>query len=167
VATDASSRRRLNEVMRSLSRFSNNRRLDVLHAARSGIPLRLAAYGVLGQIVAKGPTGLSQLGTLTQLQPAALSRHVRELEGLGYIERSGDPKDGRVSVVRATSEGRFAHRRIRAANDELLSDQLLGWTSEELNHLSALMERLDADLRSAPSRSKLGPTPQLPGERAK
>jgi DNA-binding MarR family transcriptional regulator len=160
VATDASSRQRLNDVLRSLSRFSNNHRLDMLHAARSGIPLRLAAFGVLGHIVAEGPTGLSRLGKLTQLQPAALSRHIRELEALGYIERSGDPHDGRVSVVSATSRGRFAHRRIRAVNDELLSNQLRGWTSDELNHVAAWMERLDADLRSVQTPSSSEGAPQ-------
>jgi DNA-binding MarR family transcriptional regulator len=153
MSSDAASRRRVSNAVASLAQFANSRSLDRIHAARSGVPLSLASIAVLGRVVEGSPIGLAELREVSRLQPAALSRHVRLLEQGGYIERSGDPDDGRAAVARVTPRGRAAHRRFRAANDDLLATQLVGWTSDELNGLAATMERLDADLRSEHKRA--------------
>jgi DNA-binding MarR family transcriptional regulator len=154
VPTDEVSHRRLNAVLASLAQFANNRSLDLLHASRSGVPLSLATAAVLGRIVEQSPIGLAELRDSTRLQSAALSHHIRILTEGGYIERRGDPNDGRAALVRATAQGRSAYQRFRAVKEELLGAQLMEWTSEELNELSAKMERLDADLRSREKRPK-------------
>jgi DNA-binding MarR family transcriptional regulator len=154
MATDAASRRRVNTVLASLAQFANSRSLDLLHAARSGVPLSLAAIGVLGRIVRQSPIGLTELRAQTRLQAAALSRHIRILEEGGYIERWGDPNDGRAAVVQATKHGKTASRKWGIAADELLSAQLVDWTAEELDELCTMMERLDSDLRSMDKRSR-------------
>jgi DNA-binding MarR family transcriptional regulator len=153
VPTDAASRRRINEAIASLTRFANSRGIDRVHAARSGIPLSAPTIGVLGRIVERSPIGLGDLRILTKLQPTALSRHIRILEDGDYIERSENPLDGRASIVRATRRGKAAHQRFFAVNDELLSAQLVDWSSDELNHLASMMERLDEDLRSREKRA--------------
>jgi DNA-binding MarR family transcriptional regulator len=153
VPTDPASRRRVNDAIASLTRFANSRGLDRVHAARSGVPLTMAAIGVLGQIVERSPIGLGDLRALTRLQPAALSPHIRSLEEGGYIERSDNPIDGRAAIVQATPRGSDAHERFRAVNDELLSAQLVDWSPQELNELAAMMERLDGDLRSREKRA--------------
>jgi DNA-binding MarR family transcriptional regulator len=145
--SDAASRRRLNDAVIALHRFASSRKLDDVHASRSGVPLNLAAVGVLGRVVEHGPVALWALAGLSGMQPSALSRQVRLLEEAGHIERRPDPSDGRVSVVRATRRGRSAYQRVRRANDELLAAQLAGWTDAEVDHLAELMERLVTDLR--------------------
>jgi DNA-binding MarR family transcriptional regulator len=156
VLTDEASHHRLNAVPASLAQFANSRSLDLVHASRSGVPLSLATAAVLGRIVDASPIGLTELRARTRLQSPALSHHIRTLAERGYIERRGDPKDGRAAVVVETEEGRTACQRFRSANEELLSAQLIDWTTEELNTLSAMMERLDADLRSREKRSWAG-----------
>lgn len=143
----AATSRKLNDAISALSRFSQSRKLGPIHAAKSGVDLNLAAYGVLGQVIANGPVTLSELAHHTHMLPSALSRQVKLLEDGGHIDRSVDRDDGRVSVVRVTSKGRDAHRRIRKANEDLLARQLAGWTDQELDDLSDLMHRLVADLR--------------------
>jgi DNA-binding MarR family transcriptional regulator len=160
VPTDEASHQRLNAVLASLAQFANSRSLDLLHASRSGVPLSLATAAVLGRIVDESPIGLTELRVRTRLQSAALSHHIRTLAEMGYIERRGDPKDGRAAVVLETEEGRVACRRFRAVKEELIGAQLVDWSAEELNRLSALMERLDADLRSREKRS-VTPPPEL------
>jgi DNA-binding MarR family transcriptional regulator len=155
VPTDEASRQRLNAVLASLAQFVNNRSLDLVHASRSGVPLSLATAAVLGRIVDASPVGLTELRQQTRLQSAALSHHIRTLAEMGYIERRGDPKDGRAAVVVETDEGRAACARFRAVKEELLSAQLIDWSTEELNALSAKMERLDADLRSRDKRAPI------------
>jgi DNA-binding MarR family transcriptional regulator len=156
VPTDEASHQRLNAVLASLAQFASSRSLDLVHASRSGVPLSLATAAVLGRIVDASPIGLSELRRRSRLQSAALSHHIRTLAEMGYIERREDPKDGRAAVVVETDEGRAACQRFRAVKEELLRAQLIGWTSEELNTLSSMMERLDADLRSKEKRSLAG-----------
>jgi DNA-binding MarR family transcriptional regulator len=157
VSTDATSRRRVSKAVAALAQFANSRKLDLLHASRSGVPLSLSAIAVLGRIVEQSPIGLAELRTATRLQSAALSRHIHILEDGQYIERSGDPNDGRAALVRATEKGKADYRRVRLANDRLLRAQLVDWTSSELNQLARMMERLDADLRSVEKRAEPGP----------
>jgi DNA-binding MarR family transcriptional regulator len=145
--SSSASRRRLNEAITSLTRFGRSHKLAALHAERSGVPLNFAAYSVLGPVVAEGSIGMGELGRRTQMQPNALSRQVRVLTEAGCVERRADPADGRASVVVATEEGRAAHRRLRRANEAMLARQLEGWSDDELDALSAAMERLVADLR--------------------
>jgi DNA-binding MarR family transcriptional regulator len=138
--------RRLNDAIGGLRRFATSRKLDPLHAERAGVDLNLAAYGVLGRIVEHGPISLGELSKLSHMQPSALSRQVKLLDDGGHIERtSGD--DARIALVEATGRGREAHRKLRAANEALLSRQLVGWTEAELLDVAEKLERLVADLR--------------------
>ena len=140
--------RRLSDAMASLSRLSRSRRLDVLLAAKSGVPLRFGAFDVLTRIVDSGRIGLHELARRSGMQPAGLSRHLRSLEAAGCIERSNDPADGRASVVRATPKGRAAARRVRAALDDMMRAQLWDWDTDEVEHAAAVIERLERDLRT-------------------
>ena len=142
----AATRRRLNDSISALHRFAGSRKLDAMHAERAGVDLKLAAYGVLGKVVEHGPLSLGELAALAHMQPSALSRQVKLLEGGGHIVRtSGD--DARVAMVEATVTGRDAHRRLRDANEQLLARQLKGWTEAELLDVADKLERLVADLR--------------------
>jgi DNA-binding MarR family transcriptional regulator len=158
VPTDAASHQRLNAVLASLAQFANSRSLDLVHASRSGVPLSLATAAVLGRIVDSSPIGLTELRQRTRLQAAAMSHHIRTLTEMGYIERRSDPADGRATVVVETGEGLAACQRFRAVKEEILRAQLIDWTSEELNTLSAMMERLDADLRSREKQMSAAPS---------
>ena len=143
----AASRHRLNQAIAALHRFASSRKLDPLHADRSGVDLNLAAVGVLGRLADHEPVSLGELSRLTGMQPSALSRQVKLLEEAGHLDRRPDPDDGRVSLVRATSKGRAAYRRVMQANDQLLSAQLRDWSTTDLEHAADVIERLVADLR--------------------
>ena len=143
----AASRHRLNQAISALHRFASSRKLDPLHADRSGVDLNLAAVGVLGRVMEHGPVSLGELARLTGMQPSALSRQVKLLEAAGHLDRQPDPGDGRVAVVRATASGRAAYRKVMQANDQLLSAQLRDWSTADLDHAADVIERLVADLR--------------------
>jgi DNA-binding MarR family transcriptional regulator len=143
--------RRLRDDMGSLRRITGSQRLDRLIAVRSGVAIGVAAVAVLGKVIDDGPMRMSDLADAVRTHPAALTRQVQALEAEGYVERSADPTDGRASVVAVTSAGRLAHRRIEAANDELMAEQLDGWTVEELTSLVEQLDRLVTDLRAVPA----------------
>ncbi|MCD9623666.1 MarR family winged helix-turn-helix transcriptional regulator [Rhabdothermincola salaria] len=141
------SRRRLNESISALARFTRSRKLDALHAERAGVSLNFPAFSVLGRLVADGPLGVGELGRRSHMAPNALSRQVKVLEDAGYLERRAHPDDGRSWVLAATPDGRAAHRRLREANETMLARQLRDWTDDDMDALAAGLERLVADLR--------------------
>jgi DNA-binding MarR family transcriptional regulator len=143
--------RRLREDMGSLRRITGSQRLDRLIAARSGVSIGVAAVAVLGKVIEDGPMRMTDLAEAVRTQPAALTRQVQALEAEGFVERAADPADGRASVVTATAAGRHAHRRIEAANDELMAEQLDDWSVDELAELVDRLDRLVADLRAVPA----------------
>jgi DNA-binding MarR family transcriptional regulator len=158
-ADAADARQRLSEALGELRRITSSPRLDRRVAVRSGIPIGFSAFAVLGKVVADGPLRLSDLATAQRMLPAALTRQVQALEAEGYIERRPDPADGRAAVVEATAAGRAANRRLRAANDAIMAEQLADWSGAELEDLVARMERLIHDLRATPaSRRQARPT---------
>jgi DNA-binding MarR family transcriptional regulator len=144
----AAARRRLGEALQSLQRITSSRRLDLLHAARAGVPISLSEFGVLGRVIDQGPLRMSELAEAGRMHPAALTRHVQALEEAGMIERRADPADRRASVVQATTRGRAARRRMEQVNDEIMAVQLAGWSAAELEDLNERLERLIVALRT-------------------
>jgi DNA-binding MarR family transcriptional regulator len=142
------STRRLKDAIVAVQRVTNSRRLDVVRAERSGVPLSLVATGVLHHVVDAGPLRAATLAERSRMQPAALSRQLGILEREGCLERVPDPSDGRGSLVRATRRGRAVHRRIQASDDDLFAAQLRRWDADELDGLADLLERLVTDLRA-------------------
>lgn len=143
--------RRLRDDMGSLRRITGSQRLDRLIAVRSGVSIGVAAVAVLGKVIDDGPMRMSDLADSVRTHPAALTRQVQALEAEGFVERSADPNDGRASVVAVTAAGRLAHRRIEAANDELMAEQLDEWSVEDLSALVEQLDRLVSDLRAVPA----------------
>lgn len=142
---------RLRGELGALRRITGSQRLDRLIAVRSGVSIGVSAVAVLGKVIDDGPMRMSDLADAVRTHPAALTRQVQSLEAEGFVERSADPLDGRASVVTVTPAGRIAHRSIEAANDEIMAEQLDGWSAEELSTLVDQLDRLVADLRAVPA----------------
>lgn len=147
----AETRQRLRDALQALRHITGSSRLDRINAARSGVSIGFAATAVLSRVIEHGPIRMSDLAAAGRMHPAALTRQVQALEAEGYVERRPDPADGRASVVSATPAGRAASRRVEAANDAIMAEQLSGWDPADLAELADLMDRLISDLRSGRS----------------
>ena len=76
-----------------------------------------------------------------------MSRTVAGLLDAGWIERSGDPDDGRRVIITITDAGRSLLARTRRARDEWMTVRLDTLTPEEIERLEAalpLLERIAA-----------------------
>jgi DNA-binding MarR family transcriptional regulator len=84
------------------------------------------AHGFLIQQLVDGPRPVGEIAENLGVTSQAVSKTVRELEALGYVERSADAADGRVRRVALTGRGRAvleAGRSIRARiNAELVAE---------------------------------------------
>ena len=63
---------------------------------------------VLHHVQVRGPLRVSALAEALGLDTSTASRHVRQLEDGGYLDRTGDPGDRRAFQVRLTRRGRAA-----------------------------------------------------------
>ncbi len=83
------------------------------------------AHGFLIQQLVEGPRPVGEIAENLGVTSQAVSKTVRELEALGYVERSADAADARVRRVALTERGRAlveAGRSVRAdINAELVA----------------------------------------------
>jgi DNA-binding MarR family transcriptional regulator len=72
----------------------------------------------------------------------AMNQLLRSLEGLGYVDRSDAPDEGRARVVSLTKRGRAAYAKIH----EILRDIEREWSAElgpkHFSQLKALLIRV-------------------------
>ena len=91
---------------------------------------------------------LKELAGELRLTPGTVSTGIENLVRQGLLQRSADPADRRAVVIRLTDKGsrcRDAHFRFRnTVMDELLRDI----PPEELDAFIAVLEKLNAGLRT-------------------
>ncbi len=77
------------------------------------------AHGFLIQQLVDGPRPVGEIAENLGVTSQAVSKSVRELEGLGYVGRSPDAADGRVRRVALTDRGQAVLEAGRAIRAEL------------------------------------------------
>lgn len=122
---------------------------DVLLAMRrrvGGTEHEKAAVVLLSHLLSIGPVRAGDLAERACLDPSTVSRHLKSLEGAGYLTRTPDPADGRATVVEVSAEGRRLVDDARAERIALLRTALAGWTTADITSLTTLVRRLADDL---------------------
>ncbi|HMG25944.1 MAG TPA: MarR family transcriptional regulator [Acidimicrobiia bacterium] len=142
--------RRVDQSLARLARMATGREGARLRAERSGVFLSQPALAILAASRGAGAVRLSELSRLTGLEPALISREVRELTATGHAERRADPSDGRAGIVALTPKGRRASEAYRAAADEIMAEVLSSWSAADLHALAGHLERVVRDF-SRPS----------------
>ena len=129
-------------------RILNSRRVQDATTRRSAVNVSAVAGGVLRHVLDEGPIRPVDLAQRVRLRPPALSRHLKNLEAEGCIERVPSPGDGRGALVRVTRRGRSAIERLEQTEDQIMNEQLGDWDPHEMNQLLTLLDRLITDLRA-------------------
>src|SRR3954463_8251829 len=68
-----------------------------LRQRQPGDAIDYSAFPLLKLLSHQGPMRLSALASVLGLDASTVSRHARQLEDRGLLERTGDPDDGRAS----------------------------------------------------------------------
>ncbi|MEO7367707.1 MAG: MarR family transcriptional regulator [Gemmatimonadaceae bacterium] len=100
---------------------------------------------VLSVLVFAGPRTLGQLATAEQVRPPTMTRLVAALEEDGFVRRSPDKTDGRVTIISATKKGEALMWLGRSRRVESLAARLDSLTRDELSELNdaaTLIERV-------------------------
>jgi DNA-binding MarR family transcriptional regulator len=107
-----------------------------------GDEIDYSAFPLLKLLTHQGPMRLSAVAQVLGLDASTVSRHVRQLEDRGLLERTGDPDDGRASRVAVSAQGNECLTKGFETRRHLLTTALDGWTEEERETLRSLLQRV-------------------------
>jgi DNA-binding MarR family transcriptional regulator len=107
-----------------------------------GDEIDYSAFPILKLLSHQGPMRLSALAAVLGLDASTVSRHARQLEDRGLLERTEDPDDGRASRVAVSERGNACLAKGFETRKQLMSHALDGWTDEERDTLRELLHRL-------------------------
>lgn len=79
-----------------------------------------------------------------RIDPGALTRQLKALEAIGWVERSIDARDNRITNVRLTSEGRHAVEASLPQRNVFLRETMGALPDEALAALSDALTQLEA-----------------------
>lgn len=149
-AADSGDVAEVERALERLFRLSAGRKLHDRQAAEVGAVVTRAGYAVLRVLDDEGELSLGQIAERCVMDAAATGRQVRQLEADGFVERRAGADDARVTVVRATTRGRDAYRKIVTMRVSYMADVLDGWSVRDRKQLSTLVNRLVDQLRVVP-----------------
>ena len=141
---------RVTAAIAVLFRLEGSRRLHRQQAEAAGVAVSQQGLRVLGRLIDQGPTTPGQLAARLELDPAVITRLLRQLEDGGLARRQRSAEDGRVSTVHATDAGRDAFNRVRDVIWRHMRAVLDEWGAADIETLAALLERLVTDVQGVP-----------------
>ncbi|MCW2500625.1 MAG: MarR family transcriptional regulator [Frankiales bacterium] len=140
----------LNVLARRLSRPVR------LHGPSGFTVLDRPAYQALWRIVDEGPVRPTALAGLLGVDLSVVSRQVRSLEDVGFVQRQPDPADARAALISATESGLRAFETTRQQRNEVLGEVLADWPAQDRTELVRLLTRFNSELESAIARRQAG-----------
>jgi DNA-binding MarR family transcriptional regulator len=91
-----------------------------------------------------GESSQKRLVERLRVDPGALTRQLKTLEGLGWIARSMDARDNRVTNVRLTEAGQSATEASLPRRNAFLHDTMAALPDDALGALSGALKMLEA-----------------------
>src|SRR5215212_6841699 len=107
-----------------------------------GDEIDYSAFPLLKLLSHQGPMRLSTLAAVLGLDASTVSRHARQLEDRGLLERTLDPDDRRASRVAVSEQGNACLAKGFETRKQLMTHALDVWTDEERDTLRKLLHRL-------------------------
>ncbi|MCU1462000.1 MAG: MarR family transcriptional regulator [Acidimicrobiales bacterium] len=132
-----------------LFRLNASRKVHTRRAAAAGVVVSPPGAVLLRRIQEDGPLSLGDLSRRTEMDPAATSRQIRQLEHDGLVVRRPSAADGRVTVVRVTPRGAAVRRRLAEVAQAHMDGVLEQWSKADRAALARLLARLVDDLRAS------------------
>ncbi len=108
--------------------------------------LHPSSYFLLSHINEHAPVRASAVAEAMDLDKGAMSRGVQHLIGLGLVDRTPDPADGRATLLSVSAEGRTRLADMAVHRRKRLDERLSGWSDDELTGFVAELARYNATL---------------------
>jgi len=111
-----------------------------------GDAIDFSAFPILKLLSHQGPMRVSSLAQVLGLDASTISRHAKQLEDRGLIERTDDPEDRRASRVTVSAYGRECLTQAFATRHGLITHALADWTDDERDTLRLMLHRVITEL---------------------
>jgi DNA-binding MarR family transcriptional regulator len=102
-----------------------------LRQRQPGDAIDYSAFPLLKLLSHQGPMRLSALAAVIGLDASTVSRHARQLEDRGLLERTDDPDDRRASRIAVSAQGSACLAQGFETRRQLITHALDGWTDVE------------------------------------
>jgi DNA-binding MarR family transcriptional regulator len=132
-----------------------------LRQRHPGDVIDYSAFPILKLLCHQGPSRLSAVAQVLGLDASTVSRHVKQLEDRGLLERTDDPDDRRASRVDVSDLGRSTLAEGFALRRQVISAALEEWSPEEREVLRGLVQRLVESLAAPHDQAGAEPAPTL------
>jgi DNA-binding MarR family transcriptional regulator len=131
--------------------------MQVCRRLRSRRAVPLGAIGlhcgqdlVLAALWEEEALRLSALAERLGVAPPTVTRMARRMESAGLLARRADPADARAACVHLTEAGRMLRHRVNACWQDVEGVAFQGFTPAEQHQLTALLQRVLANLEHVP-----------------
>ncbi|KMM37416.1 MarR family winged helix-turn-helix transcriptional regulator [Guptibacillus hwajinpoensis] len=92
-------------------------------------------------------TSQSALQKEVNIDSAAVTRHLKQLEGKGMVARRKNPNDNRFTFVSLTEEGRERIVSYRLEKEQFITKVLKDFSEEEQTSLSNMLTRIQKNVK--------------------
>lgn len=113
---------------------------------RAGVDIDRVEAVALSRIADARSMRVTELADQLGVACSTAGRHAANLEEGGFVTRSPDPDDGRVTVVTVSDRGVALIDRLREVQRGLLAEVLADWDTDDLDTLADLLGKLGEDL---------------------
>ena len=114
------------------------------------------------ELLDRSPTGSLRMGDLAEALlalPSRVTRQIRRLEGLGLVERTSSPEDGRGVLAAITDDGRETVAKAMVTYSEAVRLNFLSQLSRpQMAAMGESCRRIGSALRTSGSPAKFGRT---------
>ncbi|MFE4198056.1 MarR family winged helix-turn-helix transcriptional regulator [Paenarthrobacter sp. NPDC056912] len=108
----------------------------------------MALQGVM-RFIGEGDARATQLAARLGVSAPVLSRHIAELEELGFVVRRPDPADGRAQILALTEAGAAKLRDVEEQRSVRLRDYLGDWSEDDALEASQVLQKLTESLKDS------------------
>ncbi|HWK72098.1 MAG TPA: MarR family winged helix-turn-helix transcriptional regulator [Burkholderiaceae bacterium] len=122
----------------------------LMSAFEADIGHSMPRWRILLALHRSGECSQKQLARELPMDPAALTRQIKAIEGMGWIERHADPADNRLTNVALTASGREVVQATLPRRTAFIENVFEDLSAAQLDQLSDLLHTLEERLRRGP-----------------
>ena len=125
--------------------------LSQLFLTRSSVCMSRTEIGVLRRLVS-GPRRITELATDESVSQPGITLLINRLAERGWVQRAGDPSDGRAVLVSLSPEGEKAVGALRAEYRTMLHEEMASLDDGQVETLAGAVQILDQLIERLESR---------------
>ena len=114
--------------------------------AKSSLELTRAQCRMIAYLAHYGDMNQARLAELLEVAPISAGRLLERMEEGGWVTRTPNPDDRRELLVSLTPKAEGVLTRARRVGDDVQAEALAGFTPEEAELFSAMLQRVRANL---------------------